>query len=97
MKFKSGSSELTVTVDCVGGKPHLVTSTDDHGGGGAVVAAMTTAAGATMGVGPAGLAVAGRAAVVAAEVAAAGSSQLRVLLGLPGVPATARPAMTSTG
>jgi len=33
VKFKSGSSELTVTVNCVGGRPHLVTSADDHGGG----------------------------------------------------------------
>ena len=35
VKFKSGGSELTVTVNCVAGKPHLVTASDDHGGGGA--------------------------------------------------------------
>jgi hypothetical protein len=35
VKFKSGGSEQTVTVDCVAGEPHLVTSVDDHGGGGA--------------------------------------------------------------
>ena len=33
VKFKSGSSEQTVTVNCVAGKPHLVTASDDHGGG----------------------------------------------------------------
>lgn len=33
VKFKSGSSEQTVTVNCVAGRPHLVTSADDHGGG----------------------------------------------------------------
>jgi hypothetical protein len=33
VKFKSGSSEQTVTVNCVAGRPHLVTSSDDHGGG----------------------------------------------------------------
>jgi len=33
VKFKSGSSEQTVTVDCVAGSPHLVTSSDDHGDG----------------------------------------------------------------
>lgn len=33
VKFKTGSSEQTVTVNCVANKPHLVTPTDDHGGG----------------------------------------------------------------
>jgi hypothetical protein len=33
VKFKSGGSEQTVTVNCVAGNPHRVTSTDDHGGG----------------------------------------------------------------
>jgi hypothetical protein len=33
VKFKSGSSELTVTVNCVAGRPNLVNTSDDHGGG----------------------------------------------------------------
>lgn len=33
VKFKSDSSEQTVTVNCVAGRPHLITSSDDHGGG----------------------------------------------------------------
>jgi hypothetical protein len=39
VKFKSSATELIMTVACVGGHPHLVTSVDnrgggDHGGGG---------------------------------------------------------------
>lgn len=33
VKFKSGSSEVTVTVTCVSGNPHFVASSDDRGGG----------------------------------------------------------------
>ena len=33
VKFRSSSSEQTVTVNCVAGQPHLVTAPDDHGGG----------------------------------------------------------------
>jgi hypothetical protein len=33
VKFKSGSSEVTVTVTCQGGRPHFSTAADDRGGG----------------------------------------------------------------
>jgi hypothetical protein len=33
VKFKSASSEITVTVTCAGGGPHFATSSDDRGGG----------------------------------------------------------------
>lgn len=34
VRFKSASTEVTVTATCVNGKPHFATSTDDRGGGG---------------------------------------------------------------
>jgi hypothetical protein len=34
VKFKSGGTEQTITVTCVGGRPHFTTAADDHGGGG---------------------------------------------------------------
>ena len=33
VKFKSASSEITVTVTCPGGGPHFATSSDERGGG----------------------------------------------------------------